>query len=78
MKNYEININIEIVESENCDNNEINLTNGNVNGDRMIISESEACNIDQCEDALLRTVHPVIRQALSDHLGELSKKKLQK
>ena len=38
MKNYEININIEIVESENCDNNEINLTNGNVNGDMSVIT----------------------------------------
>jgi hypothetical protein len=32
-------------------------------------------NIDNCENALLQTAHPTIRDGISKHLSEVSKKK---
>ena len=41
----------------------------------MTISEGDAISIDKCENAILRTAHPTIRDAIAKHLSEMSKKK---
>ena len=41
----------------------------------MTISETDAISIDNCETAALRTSYEAIRDALSEHLSEASKKK---
>ncbi len=62
-----------------CDDQEtenpVKQNNGTLN---MIISENDAISIDNCENALLRTAHPAIRDAISKHLSDISKKKLLK
>jgi hypothetical protein len=42
---------------------------------RFVIPEATASSIDDCEQALLRTHWPAVRQALSTHLSAVSKKK---
>jgi len=41
----------------------------------MTISEKDAMSIDLCERAVLMAAHPTIREAISKHLSEISKKK---
>ena len=41
----------------------------------MVLSESDAIGIDACEEALLQTTYPTLRETLSTHLSELSQKK---
>ena len=76
MKNYKIRVNIEIVECDEQETeNPVRQNNGSLT---MTISEKDAINIDNCENALLRTSHPAIREAVSKHLSEISKKKFLK
>jgi hypothetical protein len=44
----------------------------------MMLSEDEACSIDKSEQAILGTCWPAMRDALSQHLSAVSKKKLKK
>jgi hypothetical protein len=41
----------------------------------MTLSEQNAISIDKCENAILRTAYPTIRDAIAKHLTEVSKKK---
>ncbi len=41
----------------------------------MILSEADAISIDACEQALLQTTYPILRETLATHLSELAKKK---
>jgi hypothetical protein len=41
----------------------------------MSIDEADAISIDNCEKAVFRTSHEAIRDALSEHLSQASKKK---
>ena len=41
----------------------------------LVLSETAAINMDACEQALLQTTYPTLRETLSTHLSELSKKK---
>jgi hypothetical protein len=73
MKNFRIRVNVEI---EECEQTE--LSNPAIGEDgrfAMTISEQEATSIDMCENALLRTCHPAIREAIRRHFTEISKKK---
>ena len=73
MRNYKININIEIVEcTAGEEAGECFENNGSFT---MTIDERVAESIDQCESSVLGTVHPAIRRALAKHLEEMSKKK---
>jgi hypothetical protein len=73
MGSYEIRVNIEIVESDDSVNSEpAKIKDGSF---RFNISESEAISIDRCEKALLWTNYEAIRDAISNHLTEVSKKK---
>ena len=40
----------------------------------MMLSENDACSIDKSEQAVLGTCWPAMRDALSQHLSEISKK----
>ncbi len=72
MGTYEIRVNIEIVESDDSVNSgPVKNKDGNF---RFNISESEAISIDKCEKALLWTNYEAIRDAISNHLTEMSKK----
>ena len=44
----------------------------------MTISEQDAISIDKCESSILRTAYPTIRDAISKHLTEISKKSRKK
>ena len=76
MRNYKININIEIVECTAGEKaGECLENNGSFT---MTIDEKAADSIDQCESSVLGTVHPAIWNALAIHLEKMSKKKSSK
>ena len=73
MSKYKIKINVELVESNETENHEINKnTDGSYS---MVISEKDATSIDMCEKSVLQIAYPTIRKAVSDHLSQVSKKK---
>jgi hypothetical protein len=73
MPNYKIKVNVEIVECEEpVQVRPVKVDDG---GFEFNISDARACSIDDCEQALLETNYPAIREALAQHLSELSKKK---
>lgn len=41
----------------------------------MMLSDADATSIDKSEQAILRTAWPAMREALSQHLTDVSKKK---
>ncbi len=41
----------------------------------LVLSEADAVNIDVCEQAMLQTTYPTLREVLSNHLSAMSKKK---
>ena len=41
----------------------------------IVISEADAVSINRCENAVLRTAYPAMREALSEHLSSVSEKK---
>lgn len=76
MGTYEIKIKVELVERDKSKTHEPKeQKDGSFT---MKISEEDAVSIDNCESAILRTAHPAIREAISRHLSEISKKKLLK
>lgn len=73
MENYRIKVKVEIAE---CAESELRDTTKREDGSfEMTISEKEAISIDKCENALLKTVYESMREAISRHLTEVSKKK---
>lgn len=74
MGKYQIKVNVEIVE---CSEDELSEPLKQEDGSfKMCISEGDAISIDRCEQALLKTNYKAIREAISKHLSEVSKKKL--
>lgn len=41
----------------------------------LVLSETDAMNIDTCEQALLQTTYPLLRETFATHLSDVSKKK---
>ena len=73
MGKYKIRVKIELLE---CDGAKAHGVMKEDDGCfSMTITEQDAINIDNCESAVLRTAHPTIRDAISKHLSEVSKKK---
>ena len=73
MKNYKIKVNVEFVE---CNEEEDAAPREKqAGGFEFNISESTAISIDKCEQALLSVNYEAVRDALSKHLTEVSKKK---
>lgn len=40
----------------------------------IVLSQTDAMNIDVCERTFLQTTYPTLRDAISTHLSEVSKK----
>ena len=73
MGKYKIRVKVEFVE---CDDPEHNSPMKQNDGSfEMSMNEADAISIDNCEKAVLRTSHEAIRDALSEHLSQASKKK---
>jgi hypothetical protein len=72
MGNYNIKVNIEIEESKDSIINQPSKSDGGCF--KITISEADAVNIDKCEKALLETSYKAIREGISAHLEEVSKK----
>lgn len=72
-KNYKIKVHIEIVESDEVVQEEPQEIGAGQF--ELVVDESQALSIDDCEQALLRTNYPAVRAALATHLSTLSKKK---
>lgn len=73
MKNYKIKVNVEFVE---CDEEIDEAPRKKQDGDfEFNISEEAAISIDSCEQALLSVNYESVRDAISKHLTEVSKKK---
>ena len=71
---YKIKVNIELVECKNMEEKGDLIKNKN-GSFSMTIREQDAVSIDKCESAVLKAAYPSIREALSNHLSEISKKK---
>ncbi len=73
MKNFKIEISIQLVETDaSVQNDPQKNANGNFS---MVIDENAAISIDQIENNVLRMNFPAIRDAISNHFTEISKKK---
>jgi len=74
MGTYKIKVNIELVECKEMEEKGDLIKNKN-GSFSMTIMEQDAVSIDRCESVVLKTAYPSIREALSNHLSEISKKK---
>jgi len=73
MGKYKIRVKVEFVE---CDEAESNSPMKQNDGSfEMSIDGADAISIDNCETTALRTSYEAIRDALSEHLSQVSKKK---
>lgn len=77
MGNYKVKVHIELVECDDdvTEHGPVKEENG---GFAMTISGQDAVSIDKCEQSVLLAAHPTIRDAISKHLSEISKKKRSK
>lgn len=72
MKTYQVRVNVEIVPcTESPTDEPVKQDDGSF---RMTIAEPDAMSIDKCEQALLSTTYPTLREVLSKHLSDVSKK----
>ena len=73
MSRYKIRVQIEMLPCDDAPTSEpVKEHDGSLS---MVLSETDAISIDACEQALLKTTYPTLRETLSTHLSELSKKK---
>jgi hypothetical protein len=73
MTRYKMRIQIEMIPCEDVPTSEpVKAHDGSVS---IVLSETDAMNIDACEQALLQTTYPTLRETLATHLSEVSKKK---
>ena len=75
MSKFKIKVKVEIVESDQPNENEHGPQEQEDGSFTMIIDQKDAESIDNSEKALLETAYPTIRNALSKHLESISKKK---
>ncbi len=76
MTKYKIKVHVEFVECDDTIDSQPTLNNDGIFS--MTISEQDAVSIDMCEKSVLQTAYPSIRDAVSKHLREISKKKPRK
>lgn len=73
MDTYQLRMNIELVPcTESPTNTPVKQADGSV---QITLSEADAMNIDACEQAVLQTLYPTLRDTLAAHFSEVSKKK---
>ena len=75
MGKFKIRVKVEIVESDQQNENEHDPQEQDDGSFTMIIDQKDAESIDNSEKALLETAYQTIRNALSKHLENISKKK---
>jgi hypothetical protein len=68
MGNHKIRLNIDVTDTED------NSNTASVNME-LDMTDEEACSIDAIEKAMLRINYDAVRQAVSEHLTAISKKK---
>ncbi|MBW2592716.1 MAG: hypothetical protein JRE58_06905 [Deltaproteobacteria bacterium] len=76
MAKYKIKVRVEFIECDDTVNHKV--TKDGDGSSSMIISEQDAISIDMCEKCVLQTAYPTIREAVSNHLSDISKKKPKK
>lgn len=75
-KNTKIRIKIELVETDDpIQKDPLKGIDGSFS---LVVDEAKAISIDQIEKSVLTANWPAIRDAISQHLTEVSKKKLKK
>jgi hypothetical protein len=73
MSQYKIRVQIEMIPCDDAPRREpVKEHDGSLS---IVLSETDAINIDACEQAFLQTTYPRLREALATHLSEVSKKK---
>jgi hypothetical protein len=75
MGKYKVRVKVEIVETDAA--TETDVEQHEDGSFELVMSEAQAISIDDCEESLLRANFPAIREAISKHLTEISKKKTQ-
>lgn len=72
MSAYKIRVHIEMIPCDDAPTSTpVKEQDGSLS---LVLSETDAISIDACEQALLQTTYPTLRETLSTHLSELSKK----
>jgi len=74
MGGFKIKVKVELVENDNFEQS--GLTKDQDGSLSMTINEQDAISIDKVESSVLHTAYPAIREAVSKHLSEISKKSL--
>ncbi len=73
MTRYKMRIHVEMIPChEPATNEPITAQDGSVS---IVLSEADSMNIDACEQALLHTAYPTLRETLATHFSTISKKK---
>ena len=73
MSSYTMRIHIEMIPCDDVPTDApVKAPDGSVS---IVLSEIDAMNIDACEQALLPTTYPTLRETLATHLSDVSKKK---
>lgn len=76
MGKYKVRVKVEIVETDAATETDVGQQEDG--SFELVMSEAQAISIDDCEESLLRANFPAIREAISKHLTEISKKKRKK
>ena len=73
MSTYKVRVQIEMIPCDEAPTTTpITESDGSLS---LVLSEADAVNIDACEQALLQTTYPMLRETLATHLSEMSKQK---
>lgn len=73
MSTYKVRVQIEMIPCEDAPTKTpMKESDGSLS---FVLSEADAVNIDACEQALLQTTYPTLRETLATHLSEMAKKK---
>ena len=76
MSRFKIKVKVELVETDDKESTELIMSDDG--SFTKIIDEKDAISIDSCEKSVLETVYPTVREAVSKHLSDVSKKKFLK
>jgi len=74
MSRFKIKVKVELVECDDFEQGD--LTRQEDGSFSMIISEQDAISIDKVESSVLQAAYPTMREAVSRHLTQISKKNL--
>ena len=73
METYQLRMKIELVP---CTESPTSIPSKQADGSvHLPLSEADALNIDVCEQTVLQTLYPTLRETLAAHFSEVAKKK---